>query len=218
MTQDDAIETLERIDQPDGPVEEVGPSQDQTAREGVLHREIVSVRRMLMKRGLGFTDKVDVSFVGEVEHALGKLETALTAERTRRVKAEHERDQAQADAAVMREALEEVTTCLEDVASGKGGWAWEEVLDSARTLLSTPHPGQALLKEREALRRALNNACSHCSSCHGSGLAPDWEGMLIPGPNEFPPPLTPCRTCKTWRGALSTHPGKALLEKREKKK
>jgi hypothetical protein len=32
------------------------------------------------------------------------------------------------------EALEETADCLEDVATGKGGWAWEEVLDRARAV------------------------------------------------------------------------------------
>lgn len=33
------------------------------------------------------------------------------------------------------EALGQVTACLEDMMTGNGGWAWEEVLDEARTTL-----------------------------------------------------------------------------------
>ncbi len=35
-----------------------------------------------------------------------------------------------ADIERMRAALREGAKCLEDVASGKGGWAWEEVIQS----------------------------------------------------------------------------------------
>jgi hypothetical protein len=36
----------------------------------------------------------------------------------------------------MARALETTTDCLEDIASGKGGWAWEEVLQEAREALA----------------------------------------------------------------------------------
>jgi hypothetical protein len=40
----------------------------------------------------------------------------------------------------LRAALQECADCLEDVASGKGGWAWEEVLDNARAALDATKP------------------------------------------------------------------------------
>ena len=35
----------------------------------------------------------------------------------------------------VRATITQLCDCLEDVASGKGGWAWEEVLQEARALL-----------------------------------------------------------------------------------
>ena len=34
------------------------------------------------------------------------------------------------------DALRQTADCLEDVANGKGGWAWEEVLQEARAALA----------------------------------------------------------------------------------
>ena len=36
----------------------------------------------------------------------------------------------------LADALRQTADCLEDVANGKGGWAWEEVLQEARAALS----------------------------------------------------------------------------------
>ncbi|MCW5615863.1 MAG: hypothetical protein KIT32_12140 [Rhodocyclaceae bacterium] len=38
----------------------------------------------------------------------------------------------------LKEALRLCADCLEDVASGEGGWAWEEVLNEARAAIATP--------------------------------------------------------------------------------
>ena len=40
-----------------------------------------------------------------------------------------------AEAPNLYKALEEALSCLADVAQGKGGWAWEEVLDSGEEAL-----------------------------------------------------------------------------------
>lgn len=44
-------------------------------------------------------------------------------------------DKLRARIAALEAALRETTDCLRDVAEGKGGWAWEEVLHDAQAML-----------------------------------------------------------------------------------
>src|SRR5574343_1372520 len=47
-----------------------------------------------------------------------------------------ELDAAKAREAKLRELLRQTSECLHDIATERGGWAWEEVLDEARAALA----------------------------------------------------------------------------------
>lgn len=89
--------------------------------------------------------------------------------------------------AALEAALRETMACLRDVAEGKGGWAWEEVLDTAQEALDgAPFPGLqavdalSLLGERGGV---LDNATLDLlAAILADGRAADAVPEVVPDP------------------------------------
>lgn len=95
--------------------------------------------------------------------------------------------------------LTELADCLEAMATGKGGWAWADVLDDLRAIIATPSaPAQAVPDIEEVRRRfereyAVNKVTARRNE-HGDYVLPSiqdaWAGWKAGMLAAFPQPVT----------------------------
>lgn len=62
----------------------------------------------------------------------------------------------------LREALRTAKACIEDLGSGKGGWAWEEVMDQIDAALRTHSPSQVADNDCEDQALHPTKTCTMC--------------------------------------------------------